>query len=387
VTYERQFQKNTALNLFATSRDIPEITSQFNECIWKVISAQSRDILYYVNGQMSRLCPSQISRYPEIQDLVRHMIVKVACGMYIHLFNIIWRDYLSQRSNRTSRFLLAKLHMESLLGEPTIGDLEIALMNLPCGETGLNDTYMQAVERIGNQSKGLRDLARRTLSWLTYSKRGLSLPEIQHALAVRTGVTGLDEKFITDAATIGSICAGLIIVDQKSGIIDFIRYTAKEYFESTCEFSEEKADVLAAFITYLSLETFNDGLCSTDESFESRIRNNPFYDYAARNWGHHARETSGEPEELILKFLSSEANVSASCQAMMVDESHYRFINYSQNVPRQMAGVHLPAYFGFLKVMIALFWKGHHPDLKSSHGRTPLSLAAENGHTARCGCY
>lgn len=139
-----------------------------------MISTQSRDILYYVNGQMSRLCLSQISRYPEIQDLVRHMIVKVACGMYIHQFNIIWRGYLSQRSNRTSRFLLAKLHMESLLGEPTIGDLEIALMSLPCGETGLNDTYMQAVERIGNQSKSLRDLARRTLSWLTYSKRAFT---------------------------------------------------------------------------------------------------------------------------------------------------------------------------------------------------------------------
>jgi hypothetical protein len=152
---------------------------------------------------------------------------------------------LSQISNRKSKFLLAKLHMESLLGEPTIGDLEIALMDLHYGEARLDDTYMQAVERIGNQPKGYRDLARRTLTWLTYSKRALSLPEIQHALAARTGVTGLDEKFIADAVTLGSICAGLIIVDQKTGIINFAHYTAKEYFKRTCEFSEEKVDISA----------------------------------------------------------------------------------------------------------------------------------------------
>ncbi|KAJ5738434.1 hypothetical protein N7493_001589 [Penicillium malachiteum] len=326
--------RNTSLNLFATSRDVDKITSQFSECTWKEITAQNNDILCYVNSQMSRLCPSQISKYPEVQNLIRHTIVDVARGI------------------------------------------------LPCGPSRLDDTYLQAVERIENQSKGYRELARRTLSWLTYSKRALSLPEIQHALAVRTGAKDLDEKFIADAITLASICAGLIIVDQRSESIDFIHYTTKEYFESTGELEGAKIQISTTCITYLSLKVFNDGSCSSDNLFESRVCKNPFYDYAARNWGHHAGDISGEPGSLILEFLSSEGKLTSSCQAMMVDGSFYHFFNYSQNVPRQIAGVQLAAQFGLLKVMIKLVFEGHDPDLKTSEGRTPLSLAAENGHVA-----
>lgn len=77
-----RLQRNTALNLFATSREIPEIISQFDGCMWKPISAQSKDILHYVNSQMPRLCPAQISRYPDVQNLVRDTVVEVAQGMY-----------------------------------------------------------------------------------------------------------------------------------------------------------------------------------------------------------------------------------------------------------------------------------------------------------------
>ena len=95
-------------------------------------------------------------------------------------------------------------------------------------------------------------------------------------------------------------------------------------------------------VTYLSFDAFETGFCPTDEEFEARLRLNPLYDYAARNWGHHARAASTEVEQLILDFLESEAKVSASSQAMMASRSYYT--GYSQRVPRQMTGVHLAAY-------------------------------------------
>lgn len=72
------------VNLFATSRFISEITSQFSECIWKEIRAQDDDVLSYVNERIPQLLRSQISKYPEVQKAIRRDIVKSIDGMYVH---------------------------------------------------------------------------------------------------------------------------------------------------------------------------------------------------------------------------------------------------------------------------------------------------------------
>lgn len=46
------------------------------------------------------------------------------------------------------RFLLAKLHMDSIMSLPTRGDIKLALQNLPKGMEGLDKTYKQAMEGI-----------------------------------------------------------------------------------------------------------------------------------------------------------------------------------------------------------------------------------------------
>jgi ankyrin repeat protein len=88
---------------------------------------------------------------------------------------------------------------------------------------------------------------------------------------------------------------------------------------------------------------------------------------------------SKEVGQLILGFLESEVKVSGSSQAMMVSRN---YINYSQEVPRQMTGVHHAAYFGLAEVIMALLGNGHNSDVKDTYGRTPLWLAAESGHEA-----
>ena len=77
-------QKNAQLNLYATSRFISEITSQFNGCISKEIRAQDDDVLCYVNGRIPQLLQSQISKYPKIQDMIRSNLVKAVDGMYVN---------------------------------------------------------------------------------------------------------------------------------------------------------------------------------------------------------------------------------------------------------------------------------------------------------------
>jgi hypothetical protein len=64
-------------------------------------------------------------------------------------------------------------------------------------------------------------------------------------------------------------------------------------------------------ITYLSFDVFAVGFYPTDEEFEARLQLNALYDYAARNWGCHARAASTEVGRLILYLFKSEAKVSA----------------------------------------------------------------------------
>jgi len=81
-----RLQGQAQLNLFATSRFVSEIISQFEGCISKEIRAQDDDVLRYVNGRISQLLRSRISKhteYPDLQNTIRSDIVKAVDGMYV----------------------------------------------------------------------------------------------------------------------------------------------------------------------------------------------------------------------------------------------------------------------------------------------------------------
>jgi hypothetical protein len=135
-------------------------------------------------------------------------------------------------------------------------------------------------------------------------------------------------------------------------------------------------------VTYLEFDTFETGFCQTDDEFGARLQSNILYVYAARNWGHHARAagaTGTETEQLILRLLESESKVSSSSQAMTASKN---YSGYSQEVPRQITGIHLAAYFGLGEVMVVTLKGRYDLDSKDSYGWTPLSLAAKRGHEA-----
>ena len=270
-----------------------------------------------------------------------------------------------------TRFLLAQLHIDSLAQELTIGDIELALQNLP---TGLDETYKQAMGRIESQGRCGRQLAKKILTWVVYAKRILSISELQHAVAVQFGKSDLDRKFIPSVGIIGSICAGLINIDAQSDVVRLVHYTTQEYFEKMSKdwFPKAETYITMTCVTYLSFETFESGFCQTDYEFEERLRLNPLYNYAALYWGDHARTASSEIEQSILDFLWSEAKVSASSQALITSRQYSSHSGYSQIAPRQMTGVHLPAYFGLTGVIMALLKSGNHPNTKDGWGRTPL---------------
>jgi Cdc6-like AAA superfamily ATPase len=83
-------QVHAQVNLFTTSRFVPEITSQFEGCIWKEIRAKDDDVLRYINERISLLPQSRKSKHQDLQTAIRSEVLKAADGMYVHSSVRIW---------------------------------------------------------------------------------------------------------------------------------------------------------------------------------------------------------------------------------------------------------------------------------------------------------
>ncbi|CAG9983235.1 unnamed protein product [Clonostachys byssicola] len=347
-------REKTETRIFATSRVNDDISKAFHGALTIEIEASAKDLGAYLAGQM-QLQQSDIFD-TDLQNMTVSEIVRAANGM----------------------FLLAELHMNTVVGLPTKGDVKQALQNLAKGVEGLDETYQLAMRRIEDQGKGYRELAKQILAWIIHAKRPLSTQELRHALAVKPGMTTMDDDYIPTTRILRSVCTGLVTVDDESGTIRLVHYTTQQYFERTWTnwFPSAQIDITTICVTYLSFEVFQSGYCTTLRQFHRRLQSNPLYDYAAMNWGYHAREVSDLPKA-VFDFLRCESRVEAASQVIMKAKS---FLGSDINAsPTGMTGHHLVAYFGVLKVLNELLG-GCDLNIKDGYGRTPLSYAAEEGN-------
>jgi hypothetical protein len=75
-------QANTGVNLFATSRFIPEIVNEFGKSITIEIRASDDDVQRYLDGRMSRLRPF-VSRNISLRGEIKTEITNAVDGMYV----------------------------------------------------------------------------------------------------------------------------------------------------------------------------------------------------------------------------------------------------------------------------------------------------------------
>ena len=124
------------------------------------------------------------------------------------------------RPDNLARFLLARLHMDSLMGKFNAREVRTALEQL---SQEMDDTYDEAMERIERQDGNRKQLAKRVLSWIIYAVRPLSVKELQHALAVVPDSTNIDPDDIIDDEILTSVCSGLVVIDEERNVIGLVR--------------------------------------------------------------------------------------------------------------------------------------------------------------------
>ncbi|KAF2200242.1 ankyrin, partial [Delitschia confertaspora ATCC 74209] len=358
----RDLQAGRDLRLMVTSRFIPEIVNTFKEASWLEVQASKEDVKRFVAGQVDRL-PRCIQRNPELQKMVENDIAEAVDGM----------------------FLLARLHVDTLLDKTTTKDVKSTLAKLSKGSAALDDAYKVALQRIESQLDGHHKLAKKVLLWITFAKRPLTTAEICCALAVEPEEEELDRENIPDIEDLVSVCAGLVVVDQESAIVRLVHYTTQEYFERMRATWNPGAqlEIVTTCLTYLSFGAFRSGSCSTDEEFYQRLQQNEFLDYAAMHWGEHAREIECEVSSLASTFLFEDSLLSCATQVLSAPKNiRYRF--HSQHFPGG-TNLHYTSQFGLTQITKDLLRRTKEKyvdaiNMTDTLGRTPLVLAAGNGH-------
>ncbi|KAK6529978.1 hypothetical protein TWF694_003353 [Orbilia ellipsospora] len=350
-------------SIFATARPIQEIEAEFVGNTILEIRACDEDVRAYLDGQISQADELVKSH----SELIKTKITKEVDGM----------------------FLLARLYFDAIKTPTTVKVLKNALAGFRKGPDAYNLAYDETMKRINQQDQNYKDLANKVLEWIIYAKRPLTTSELRHALAVEPETRKLDEENIPTTKLMLSVCAGLVVV-EGSDIIRLVHYTTQEYFDQKGEtyFPFAQANITEICVTYLLYDTFQSGASSNDKDFETRLQSNALYDYAARNWGDHARTAKAEAAPSVLRLLECENHVSACCQVMFVNRGRGPWIrgDYSQGFPKRQTELHLGSYWGLEECVAVLFSRGSSTgtniDPEDSYGRTPLSWAAENGHEA-----
>ncbi|KAJ4167534.1 hypothetical protein NW754_011351 [Fusarium falciforme] len=358
-----ELQTALSANIMCTSRPIPEIEAWFSKAVSVEVRASEHDVRKYLDGQLRRL-PGFVARSPDLQEQVKSQIVQVVDGM----------------------FLLAHLHLESLMYKRTPKALRAALEGLPRGSTAYDDTYKQTMKRIQKQFPDQAELAVDVLQWIVCSKSPLTVSELQHALAVEVGEEDLDFDNLPDADYMVTACGGLIAVDQESGIIRLVHYTTQEYFERTRDtwFLNSQDQMAEVCLTYLSFNPFRSAHGHNPDEYQKRLQDWPFYRYACKHWGMHAHQT---PPARILAFFQLEQAFWSSLQPLFrtptlpgfPEDWGYRFC--LDPVKEQANKLHVAAHFGLIDVVheIAV---GESVDEHTVRGWTALAFAAAEGHDA-----
>lgn len=287
--------------------------------------------------------------------------------------------HISFSTNRY-RFLFTVLQMQQILEQTSTWEIRQCLEDSP---TTLEDLYQRSIDRLLLQSPSRSLLARKTLIWLAYGKRNLTIKELQHALATAPGLSQLDADRISPQSIIEGACFTLVSIDPRSSVVllshfslqNFLQHHRSKLFQGPVQ-----SDMLAcACINYLDLEIFKSGPSQSASELEERVSAYPFAKYAAVHWGDHVKELKSQDMSAKIDDL-----LKPTWRALAIIQiwfAEMQLLLFDPNVLQTFSALHWTSFFGLEERTLDLLSQ-HSPDLGSQDpfGRIPLHWAVERNH-------
>ncbi|KAF7343797.1 NACHT and ankyrin domain protein [Mycena sanguinolenta] len=338
------------VNLMITSR--PNISPEdysFQGVQTLDILARPEDIQTYIDVQInSSALVHRIKEKPELRESIHTAINDAAHGM----------------------FLLVKFQLEFLCTKRTIKAVREALKRLP---KDLYDSYSVALQRIDTQNEDDRKIAYSALSWVTDAKRPLTVDELLVALAVEPETHELDEENVATIGEILSLCAGLVMVDEKLKVVRLVHYTTQEYLDKIQaeKFPNAQTKIAHTLLTFLTFDGYPVSTWPLDNL-------PPLVEYSQYCLAHAAESPDDQLREILLKFFGrADQWLKVLNGAGSEWNYHWRFPpwNYSDR-PSQLSPLWIAAAGNLVQTVTSLLNKG-----PVVGGNTELVVASYYGHT------
>ena len=260
----------------------------------------------------------------------------------------------------------------------------------------LGQAFENMMRRIENEPHNRRQVATQALKWVSHARRPLKVDELCHALATKLGDRELDQDDLIPPRSIIECCSGLIVLDDESSTVRLVHYTLKDFLQSrgTPLFRQEETEITKVLLTYLcfgetrklptqEIELGHKG----SKADEELLMYTSFLEYAATNWGHHAKLSEpSEINELALAFLENASKRTRAMQNRTHSFNHPIEIVQHQDQwesrnRRMRSALHVVAEFGLAQLLGLLLDRGHVIDARDSHHNTPLHDAAIHGQS------
>jgi hypothetical protein len=178
--------------------------------------------------------------------------------------------------------------------------------------------YDETIKRIENQLDDLVKLAKDAIAWMTHAQRPLKTEELLHEPAVEEEEDDLDEENLPVLEDIVSACAGLVTIDEGSGVVRLIHYTTQEYLKRTRAhwLPEARVDIASTLIRYVSFSSFRSDDYTNRDDIETAVKDHALLDYAARFWNHHAKLVEDQIGSVARLLLDNPSSVQFNMQVL-----------------------------------------------------------------------
>ncbi|KAH6959448.1 hypothetical protein DER45DRAFT_260232 [Fusarium avenaceum] len=325
------------------------------------IQPSKSDLRLYVKSRLSK--SSLMSRHCEKDPSLRDEVVSTVIG------------------RASGMFLMARYHMDLILGQDSIRRVRQALISLP---HDLNSAYAGILERIYSQEPHKSHRSRQLIAWVLLSTSPLSIEGTRCALSVEPGDRSLDQDGLPDLDALLLTCSGIISINTESQCVGFVHQTIAEYLMQAPPVPMPTAhlNIARTCITYLLFDTFSGGRCLTDTDLDARLSQNLFFLYSAQNWGKHQtlwRSSGGSRtsnQEASLRYWvprkqpPGPGSVISSLRRIQLDN------------PKAYTASLVGSFF-CLPATTDLLLRGGGCliDAQASDGSTALSMAAKFGYT------
>lgn len=260
----------------------------------------------------------------------------------------------------------------------------------------LGQAFENTMRRIGNEPQNRRRVANQALMWISHARRPLKINELRHALATKLGDIELEHDNLLPPRSIIESCSGLIVLDDEELTVRLVHYTLQDFLQSRRPqaFLQEETYITQVLLTYLCFDERSHaideyqpqghGVPNVDRGV---IVQSSFLQYAATNWGHHAKLSEpSKVNELALEFLNNTPKLTRATQSLTdplgrgLGDVGYRE-PWESRYRSKRTGLHVLAGFGLVELLGLLLDRGFDVNARDSFQNTALHDATIYGQS------